>query len=105
MKHKKRRQLEKRWEKLPKHHINTEILKEVLQETRLGDVCSKYLNKVGYKYRGVLSISVVGEFCLVLYRDVKKRVDKQKSFEFLDNLIIRRKIEIKPSKFSVHKTA
>jgi hypothetical protein len=61
MKIKTLEKLRKRFEKLPLHHIDSCVLLEALKETKLGNVCGDYLNRVRYKYGGSLSSSVLGD--------------------------------------------
>lgn len=45
---------------LPLHHIDTSIILEP-EITEDGRHCTKYLQRVGYNYRGVLSTPVLSE--------------------------------------------
>ncbi|MBI2583969.1 MAG: PIN domain-containing protein [Candidatus Aenigmarchaeota archaeon] len=77
---------------MPLHFIDTGILFEANKDTGLGNQCSDYLNRVGYKYRGIAPLSVIGEFFMVTFRDVEKSEERHLLFSFMDNLIKRRKI-------------
>lgn len=72
MKRKTFLKLQREFEILPSHHMDTAIFIESDKETKLGDICSDYLNRVGYKYRGVVSLSVLGEFLLITFKRYKK---------------------------------
>ncbi len=84
--------IQRRFEVLPKHHIDTDVLIESFKGTKLGDQCTSYLNRVGYNYRGVLSVSVLGEYSMITYEKMKEKTDLEIAFEFVRNLILRRKI-------------
>ena len=92
MKEKTLLKLERKFLALPMHHIDTDVLIESLKETKLGDICSEYLNKVGYKYRGVISLSVLGEFLLIIIRDNETIEQKEIALRALDRLIEKRKV-------------
>lgn len=94
----------RRFEMLPLHFIDTNIVFEANNETKLGDQCSAYLNKVGYKYRGVLSLSVIGEFFLITLRDIQEPSEKYLLFNFVDSLIRKRKIKFSTLKYDSIKT-
>ena len=93
------KKLQRRFERLPLHHIDTDILIEALKETKLGNQCSDYLNRIGYKYRGVLSLSIIGEFFLVTFRDVKEQSIRDSGFEFIDRFIRRKKVGFSSLKY------
>lgn len=48
---------------LPLHHIDTSIILET-RRTENGMHCTRYLQKVGYKYHGILSLPVLSELFL-----------------------------------------
>lgn len=79
MKRKLKKRLEKRLKKLPLHHIDTSIILEP-RTTKSGFYCKKYFNLVGYKYRGVFSLPVLGE---VLYKILKIK-ELGKRYDALD---------------------
>lgn len=85
--------LEKRFLALPLHFIDTDVIFEANNDTKLGNQCSDYLNRVGYKYRDVLPLSVMGELFLITFRDVKDSTEKYILFKSIDNIIKKRKIE------------
>jgi len=96
--------LQQRFLALPLHHIDTDVIFEPNNETKLGDQCSAYLNKVGYKYRGIISLSVIGEFFMITIRDVTESMERYVLFNFLDTLIKKRKIEFSTLKYDSLKT-
>ena len=61
MKKKTFEKLLRRFLGLPPHHIDTSILLEP-EKTEDGRDCRKYLQKVGYDYRGKLSLPVFAKF-------------------------------------------
>ena len=63
MKDKTKEKYERWAESLPLHHIDTSVILEN-PKTINGRFCTKYLQRVGYKYRGVLSLPVLGELFL-----------------------------------------
>ena len=83
----------RRFEILPLHFIDTSILFEANNDTKPGNQCSDYLNRVGYNYRGVISLSVIGEFFMITFRDVQKSEEKYLLFNFMDSIIKKRKIK------------
>ncbi len=54
-------------EGLPVHHIDTSIILEP-RRTEDGSYCTKYLQKVGYNYKGILSMPVLSELFLLVLR-------------------------------------
>ena len=50
----------RRFLSLPLHHIDTSVLIEP-EKTDDGRYCRKYLQKIGYSYRGVLSFPILSE--------------------------------------------
>ncbi len=93
MQKKTRERLERKFSALPLHFIDTDIIFEANNDTKLGNQCSDYLNRVGYNYRGVLPLSVIGEFFLITFRDVQDSTEKDMLFRSIDNIIKKRKIE------------
>jgi len=93
MKPKTIKRIRRRFESLPLHFIDTDILFEANHDTKLGNQCPNYLNRVGYKYRGLIPLSVIGEFFMIVFRDVQKTEEKYLLFNFIDRLIKKRKIK------------
>lgn len=104
MKEKTFLKLQKRFLALPLHHIDTDVLIESLKETKLGDICSEYLNKIGYKYRGVISLSVLGEFLLITIRDNDTIEQKEFALRVFDRLIAKRKIRFSTPSIETYNT-
>ena len=93
MKKKTEEKLERRWLSKPSHVIDTSVLIEALVETKLGDKCVDYLNRLKIKYRGYIPSSVLGEYFLTIFYDQKfEEKHKQRAFTFLGDLIKRRNI-------------
>ena len=61
------------------------------------------MNRIGYKYRASLSLSVLGEYSLVTYRDIKEREGREIAFSFLGRIINRKKIKFKTLDFDSNK--
>lgn len=76
----------RRFQRLPLHFIDTNILVEALKDTKLGNKCSSYLNRVGYKYRGTLCSSVLGEFLLHVLKDIKESEERKYMLDFIDKI-------------------
>ena len=72
MKFKTEKKLIKRELLKPLHHIDTSIIIESAKNTKLGNICKKYLNLIGYKYRGCFSLPVVGEYFMKVIIDIKE---------------------------------
>lgn len=99
MKPKTLKRIMRRFESLPLHFIDADILFEANHDTKLGNQCSNYLNKVGYKYRGIVPLSVIGEFFMIVFRDVQETEEKYLLFNFIDRLIKNRKIKFSALKY------
>jgi len=91
-------QIEK-FERLPLHFIDTNVIVEALTDTKLGTICSDYLNRVGYKYRGILPLSVLGEFFLITFRDIEETSIRELGFRFIERFIERNKIGFSSLKY------
>ncbi|MBI2084061.1 MAG: PIN domain-containing protein [Candidatus Aenigmarchaeota archaeon] len=93
MKEKTFEKLTRKWLSKPSHVIDTNVLIETLIETKLGDKCADYLNRLKIKYRGYIPSSVLGEYFLIIFYDEKiEEKHKQRAFKFLEDLIKHRKI-------------
>lgn len=79
-----------KFQKLPAHHIDTSVILEP-KDTENGFYCQKYLNLVGYKFRGKFSLLVLGELLLKLlkFETLKEQYDLVDS---ITSLIRNRKI-------------
>ncbi len=93
-----------RFQKLPVHFIDTSVvLGAFSEEEEFYEDCKSYLNRVGYKFRGVFPTSVVGEiFMIVLER--KDFLNRRLFFDFFDRTIFRRKIDFAPTSFEAVET-
>ena len=91
MKEKTKERLEKEFLALPLHHIDTSILLEV-ENTENGRFCQRYLQKIGSKYRGSISLPVIGEVLLNIL-SLKTIHEKYVLLEIADSLISIRKIK------------
>lgn|SRR3972149_4692265 len=101
-----KKRLEKRWLSLPLHHIDTSVIVEAFfEDSKFYHECKGYLNSIGYKFRGSLSLSVVGELFLVIERDIKEEFLRELFFEFFDKLIQIRKVSITSPRVDSYKTA
>ena len=68
------------------------IFVEAIRETKLGNICTDYINRIGYKYRGTVSLSVLGEFLLITIRDTKNPEDRELAFRIFDRILKKQKI-------------
>lgn len=94
MKTKTKLKLERKWSSLPLHHIDTSVIFGAFVENeKFREECKNYLNKVGYKYRGQLSVSVIGEIFMILRDVFDQEVDRELFFIFFDKLMRKRCIE------------
>ncbi len=86
MKEKTKYKLEKRRQNLPLHYIDACVVMESLMLSGDEHVsCERYLNKVGYRYKKVISISALGEFFVTTVKKIEKRIDRETTFIFLSN--------------------
>src|SRR3989338_6533260 len=83
--------LRQRFERLPVHHINTDVILEP-HDTDNGRACARYLQLVGYNYRGRLSFPVLSEIFLKFLL-VSMREKREIIVEIMDNLRKKRKID------------
>ncbi|MCK4730530.1 MAG: PIN domain-containing protein [Candidatus Aenigmarchaeota archaeon] len=93
MKPQTKKKLIKRELNKPLHHIDTCIIIESAKKTKLGNICKKYLNLIGYKYRGCFSLPVVGEYFIKVITDVKEFIKQEQMFEYFRDLIKDKKIK------------
>ncbi|MDI6730737.1 MAG: hypothetical protein QMD06_04275 [Candidatus Altarchaeum sp.] len=79
MKKKTKDKLERKWQNLSVHHMDVCVVIEDLMLSVDNYVsCERYLNKVGYKYSGVISISALGEIFMYLVKRLKKeKIERQ----------------------------
>ncbi len=103
MKPKTLEKLVRKFMRLPSHYIDTSvILGAFLEDEEFRDECKNYLNRVGYKYRGFLPVSVTGEVFMIVNGRVDKELDRELFFAFFDKLIRKRKIEFIGADFEVY---
>ena len=93
MKSKTERKLIKKESLKPKHHIDTCVIIESAKDTKLGNICKKYLNLIGYKYRGYFSLPMVGEYFIKVITDIKEFIKQEQMFEYFRDLIRNKKIK------------
>ena len=106
MKPKTKLKLEKKWLSLPIHFIDTSVVYGAFLEGEEFKIeCNNYLNKIGYKYRGHLSISVIGEIFMILQDKVVSESDKEFFIRFFYRLIIKRAIALIGTSFEAYKKA
>lgn len=75
---------------LPLHHIDTSVILEK-QTTDNGKYCKKYLNVVGYRYRGAISFPVLSELFFKILK--LETFDEQwDTFDLIKSLIKEKKI-------------
>ncbi len=86
MKSKTERKLIKKESLKPKHHIDTCVIIESAKDTKLGNICKKYLNLIGYKYRGYFSLPVVGEYFIKVLDEIKEQYDRETALILLYDL-------------------
>ena len=91
MKLKTAEKLRRRFERLPLHHINTDVILES-HDTENGRACARYLQLAGYKYRSKLSFPVLSEIFLKFLL-VGMREKREIIVEIMDNLRKKRKID------------
>jgi len=102
MKNKTKNKLERKWQNLPLHHIDACIVMEVLMVGDNCEDCENYLNKVGYKYRCVLSIPVFGEIFKSLVTKFEKEIGGENAFIVVSRLIDKRKIDFSSPQFKTY---
>ncbi len=94
--------LRRRLESKPLHHIDTSVIIES-EKTTDGRFCRKYIQKINYTYRGVLSFPVLSE--LLMSMVLLKDSDKAHAFlDFLIDLKNARNIEFY-TPINIHNTA
>src|SRR3989344_1004441 len=91
MQKKVKEKLERKFIILPLHHIDTSIILEP-EKTQNGRFCKKYLQILGYNYRGRLSLPVMGELFIKI-NSLEDIQDRQLAFEIITDLIKARKID------------
>jgi len=102
MKKKTKSKIDKKRQNLPLHHIDTCIILEVLFEGDDYESCKNYLNRVGYNYRGTLSIPVLGEIFMGLISKLENETDKENAFRIANMLIDKRKMDFSSPQFKTY---
>ena len=87
---------------LPLHHIDACIVMEVFMEDKEYERCEDYLNRIGYKYRGNISISALGEILMGIIKKFEEEIDRQESFLFVSQLMDKRKIDFSSPQFKTY---
>ena len=106
MKEKTRLKLEKRWLNLSLHHIDASvILGAFLENDEFNKECTDYLNKVGYKYRGCIPTSVIGEIFMVLKELIPDATGREFFFRFFDRLVEKNQITFSGMLFEIYEMA
>ena len=105
MQKKTEEKLQREFLSMPLHHIDTNVIIEAIEETKSGESCSDYLNRVGYKYRGTISLPVLGEFLLVTLREKKPVEDKEFDLRRLNAIINKSRIQLLSPLKSSYQTA
>ncbi len=73
----------------PLHCIDTSVFLESLIDSRLGGLCKSHINNMGKgKYfRGVMSVSVLGEINLIIFRDIDDRIERIDLLDALESFV------------------
>ncbi|MBI2547227.1 MAG: PIN domain-containing protein [Candidatus Aenigmarchaeota archaeon] len=106
MKPKTLEKIMRRFQKLPLHCIDSSIILEAFDEkSKFRESCKNYLNKIGYNFRGILPISVIGEIFTIIETDIADKTQKEIFFQFFDSLVKNRKIGFAVPKKTTFQTA
>ena len=81
------------------HHIDACVIMEALLKHKEYKDCENYLNRIGYKYRGVLSISALGEIVMSSIRKFEKEAEYGEVSLIIANMINKRKIGFSAPQF------
>lgn len=92
-----------KWLNLPPHHIDTSVFLEP-KKTEAGFYCYKYLNLVGFKFLGKVSLFVLGELYLRLHQ-LREYKDKHDMFDRIEKLLMEHKISVAPIFRNLSETA
>ncbi len=82
--------LERRFVALPLHHIDTSVILEDPKSVD-GKYCIKYLQKIGYNYKGIFSAPVLSELFLSILL-LESNAKRHASLDVITDLIGTRKI-------------
>ncbi|PKP58729.1 MAG: hypothetical protein CVT88_06815 [Candidatus Altiarchaeales archaeon HGW-Altiarchaeales-1] len=102
MKKKTMDRLERKWLNLPLHHIDACVILEALIKHKGYEDCENYLNRVGYKYIGDLSIFALGEIVMTSIRKFEKEMEYNESSLIIARLIDKRKIGFSSPQFKTY---
>ncbi|MBI4010057.1 MAG: hypothetical protein HY361_02595 [Candidatus Aenigmarchaeota archaeon] len=83
--------LQKKLQALPLHHIDTSIIGEP-SITEAGRQCRKYLNIVGYNYRGKFSLPALGEVLLRIIYQLKIANERYIALDVITSWVENKKI-------------
>ena len=87
---------------LPLHHIDACVVLEVLIKQKEYEACKNYLNRVGYKYRGVISISALGEILMTSMRKFEEETKKGEVSLLIGGLMEKGKIDFSSPQFKTY---
>lgn len=93
MKEKTRKKLQKRWENLPRHFIDSSVFLELALKQHRDKACMKFFNLVGYKYRIETSSIVMGEI-IKRFNLLTDKNTRMNLFLWLENILHERDIII-----------
>jgi len=93
MKEKTFLKLQRQFLALPLHHIDTSLIEEP-DTTETGRQCRKYLNVVGYNYRGKFSLPALGELLLKIIYKLKIVHERYSALDVITNWIENKNIEL-----------
>ncbi|MBI4896361.1 MAG: hypothetical protein HY832_02330 [Candidatus Aenigmarchaeota archaeon] len=91
MQQKTLKKIVRKFEVLPLHHIDTSIMLEP-EKTESGRQCQKYLQRVGYNYRGRLSFPALSELFVSILR-IENSDNRYTVFDLIAQIVHSRKIE------------
>lgn len=99
MKNKKLKKLRDRIASKPYHHIDAcVVLGAVITDERFRVPCKDYLDRIGNKYRGAISVVSFGEIYTKVFEEYSQIIedkDTRKSvMEFIEKLILDGKVEL-----------
>ncbi len=92
MKRKTKERLDRRLARLPLVHIDTSIILEK-ETTEDGYYCKKFLNMLGYRYRGKFSMPMLSEILLRIIR-LDDSTERYKTLDMIYMLIKEKKIDL-----------
>ena len=94
MQKKTKERIDRKFQNLELHQIDASIFIELFLENRKNyEKCSDYINTLGYKYRGSISIPALGEICYTIITKIKDSKKKEDAFRLLYEKIERHEID------------